>query len=166
MNEKTTTYIIPNINITTIVNVRYIDETPTKVYSKYTHNVTIILKSFNVQTLVQPLVPSTYLFVVFSTNLIYHQVLQTINLLLLCQSLSIKLRCLVKINLFFHCYGQEKNETTRFPNHMNKGMACSKSRSWNLYIYIYIYIYIYLYITLCVHNVNAKGLYYKNMIIT
>ncbi len=79
MNEKISTYIIPNINITTIPNVRYIDETLMKVYSKYTPNVTIILKPFNVQTLIQNLVLSTYLFAVFSTNLIYHQVPQNHN---------------------------------------------------------------------------------------
>jgi len=131
VNEKTTMFIIPDISITIVANVGYIDETPMKVYSKYTLSVTIILRPFNVQTLVQPLVPLTYLFVIFSTNLIYHQVPQTIILLLLCQSLNIRLRCHVKINLCFHCHGHEKNETIRFPNHMNEGRACFQSRSWN-----------------------------------
>jgi hypothetical protein len=33
-----------------------------------------------------------------------------------------------KIGVVVRCYGHKQNETTRFPNHMNKSVFSSKSR--------------------------------------
>jgi hypothetical protein len=47
------------------------------------------------------------------------------------------------------------HETTKFPNHMSRKKPSFKSKSWNKKIKSKN--------TMCMHDVNAKGLYYKNM---